>query len=155
MSNGELLIILNIVRNGSLWSNVNIWIWFRDLRIRFWGPEIKHPKAHNFVWQGFFFFHYYLATLAINWVQIFTCLLFCACWDTPSEKTGLWQLPIVSSVFKGVMNFLNDGEGKMRLDASCDKTQLPCLQLEAHRLVDILCWVFKKGHTLSSTGLRY
>ena len=24
---------------------------------------------------------------------------FCICWDTPSEKTGLWQLPIVSSVF--------------------------------------------------------
>ena len=23
----------------------------------------------------------------------------CICWDTPSEKTGLWQLPIVSSVF--------------------------------------------------------
>ena len=24
----------------------------------------------------------------------------CICWDTPSEKTGLWQLPIVSSAFK-------------------------------------------------------
>ena len=27
-------------------------------------------------------------------------LLFWACWDTQSEKTGLWQLSIVSSVFK-------------------------------------------------------
>ena len=27
-------------------------------------------------------------------------IILCICWDTPSEKTGLWQLPIVSSVFK-------------------------------------------------------
>ena len=27
-------------------------------------------------------------------------VILCICWDTPSEKTGLWQLPIVSSVFK-------------------------------------------------------
>ena len=30
----------------------------------------------------------------IDWAQIFTG------WDTASEKTGIWQLPIVSSVFK-------------------------------------------------------
>ena len=35
----------------------------RDLRIRFWGLAIKHLKAHNFVWQGYFFFHNYLATI--------------------------------------------------------------------------------------------
>ena len=29
-------------------------------------------------------------------------VILCICWDTPSEKTGLWQLPIVSSVFKCV-----------------------------------------------------
>ena len=29
-----------------------------------------------------------------NWAQIFTGLLFYACSDTPSEKTGLWQLPM-------------------------------------------------------------
>ena len=34
---------------------------FRDLRIRLRGLEIKHLKAHNFVWQGCFFFHSYLA----------------------------------------------------------------------------------------------
>ena len=27
-------------------------------------------------------------------------VILCICWDTPSEKTGLWQLPIVSNVFK-------------------------------------------------------
>ena len=37
-----------------------------------------------------------------NWVNIFTDLLFYACWDTASENTGLWQLPKVSSAFKYV-----------------------------------------------------
>ena len=73
--------------------------WFRDLKIRFWGHKVKHLKAHNFVWQGFFSFHYYLANSTTNWAQTFTGLLFYTCWDTPSEKTGLRQLPIVSSVF--------------------------------------------------------
>ena len=27
-------------------------------------------------------------------------VILCICWDTPSEKPGLWQLPIVSTVFK-------------------------------------------------------
>ena len=27
-------------------------------------------------------------------------VILCICWYTPSEKTGLWKLPIVSSVFK-------------------------------------------------------
>ena len=27
-------------------------------------------------------------------------VILCICWDTISEKTGLWQLPIVPSVFK-------------------------------------------------------
>ena len=31
-------------------------IWFRELRLRIWGIEINHLKAHNFVWQGFFYF---------------------------------------------------------------------------------------------------
>ena len=53
-------------------------IWFWDLRFRIWGLEIKHLKAHNFVWQGCFFFHYYLATSTTNWAQIFTGLLFYA-----------------------------------------------------------------------------
>ena len=76
------------------------------LIIRWWGPEKKHLKAHNFLWQECFFFHYYLATSTINWAQIFTGLLFYAylCWDVPSVKTGLWQLPIVSSVFKEISN---------------------------------------------------
>ena len=66
-------------------------IWFRDIGFIIWGLEIKHLKAHNFVWQGCFFFHSYLLTSTTNWAQIFTGLLFYACWDTSSEKTGLWN----------------------------------------------------------------
>ena len=52
-----------------------------------------------------FFYHYYLATSETNWAQIFTGLIFSVCWDkcTASGKTGLWQLPTVSSVFKSEM----------------------------------------------------
>ena len=31
-------------------------------------------------------------------------VILCICWDTPSKKTGLWQLPIVSIVFKRDLN---------------------------------------------------
>ena len=34
-------------------------------------------------------------------------VILCICWDTPSEKTGVWQLPIVSSVFEGRYTFSN------------------------------------------------
>ena len=63
-------------------------IWFRDLRFRIWDLEIKHLKAHNFVWQGCFFFHYYLATSKTVWAQIFTGLLFYAYVETHQ----LWRL---------------------------------------------------------------
>ena len=59
------------------------------------------------MWQGYFFFHYYLATSTTDWAQIFTGLLIYVflCWDTPSEKTGLWQLPKVSTVLKELDTF--------------------------------------------------
>ena len=80
-NNGERLMVWNIMTNGSLWSGVVfkkkvIFHKFdfetSKLRYRNWGLEIKHLKAHNFLWQGCFFFHYYLATPTTNWVQIFT-----------------------------------------------------------------------------------
>ena len=72
------------MRNGSL-STV-FWIWFQDLRTRFWGPEIKHLKAHNFVCKGV---SYYLATSTTIWVQMSTG---CCCWDTSSEKTVFYNV---------------------------------------------------------------
>ena len=99
-SNWKRLVVENLVRNGSLWSNFQQ-IWFRDLKFRIWGLEIKHLKAHNFVWPGIFFFHCYLATSMTNRAQVFTDLLFlCICWNTPTVKASLWQLPIVSTAFK-------------------------------------------------------
>ena len=90
------------MRNSSLWSSFRDnfpRILFRDLRFRIWGLEIKPLKAHNFVWQGFF-----LSFLSRNFDDQFSSnfhrpFILCICWDTPSGKTGLWQLPIVSNVF--------------------------------------------------------
>ena len=39
--------------------------------LELWGLEIMHLKVHNSVWQGCFFFHYYLPTLMTDWAQIF------------------------------------------------------------------------------------
>ena len=78
-------------------------IWFRDLRFRTWGLEINHLNSHNFVWQGLFFFHYYLARnfddrLSSNFHRF---VILCIRWDTPTVKASLWQLPIVSTACKG------------------------------------------------------
>ena len=80
------------MRNSSLWSDVVFWeisnfplIWFWDLKFRTWGLKIKHQKAYKFVWRRVFFHRF---------------VILCIWWDTPSEETGLWQLSIVSSVFK-------------------------------------------------------
>ena len=51
--------------------------------------------------RGVLFFHYYLAASTTTWAQIVTgLLLYTLCWNTPGDKTGLWQLPIASIVFK-------------------------------------------------------
>ena len=92
------------MRNGSLFrerSNfTRIWLKTSDLEIKV-SKSINHLKAHNFVWQWCFF----LLLLSCNLddhlrLNFYRCDILCICWDTPSEKTGLWQLPIVSSAFK-------------------------------------------------------
>ena len=92
------------MRNGSLWSNVvfekQVFSYLNINRLQPW-TLIRHLKAHTFVQQGWFFFHYSLATLMTNWVKMFADL---SCWDTPSENTGLWQLPNVYSAFKGFVS---------------------------------------------------
>ena len=58
--------------------------------------------------KGVFSFHSSLTTSTTNWVQIFSGLLFYAlsC-NTPSEKTGLWEIPIkVSSAFNSFIYFV-------------------------------------------------
>ena len=81
-------------------------IWFRDLRFRIRRLEIKHLKAHNFVWQGCFSFiiiSQLWRPTELKFSQV--CYFIHICWDTPSEKTGLWQLTIVSRVFKTKQRF--------------------------------------------------
>ena len=66
--------------------------------------KVVDTIGNYFVWQGCFFFHYYLATSMTDWAQIFTGLLFYAYKEvTPSEKTGLWQFWTVSSVFNSAL----------------------------------------------------
>ena len=76
-------------------------IWFRDLRSLFWGPEIKHLWKHTTsLCDKDVFSSIIISQLRRpKWVQLFTGLFVCAyiCWDTPSEKTGPWQLPNVFS----------------------------------------------------------
>ena len=61
----------------------------------------KHPYSCN---KGVF-----LSLLSCNfddWLSpnFHRCVILCIlCWDTASEKTGLWQLPILSSVFKKML----------------------------------------------------
>ena len=77
--------------------------------------------------KNVYFVHYSLATLMTNWVQIFTGLVFTyisllqKCWDTPSENTGLWQLPKVVSAFKPVIMFtqLICTKNKINKDMNC------------------------------------
>ena len=40
----------------------------------------------------------------VGWV-FHRFVILCMCWDTPSENISLWQLPIVSSVFKGKVHY--------------------------------------------------
>ena len=97
------------MRKGSLWSNVGFnnfalkyLNWIRDLL------EFKASESTQLVRQWCFFFHYSLAFLATNWGKVFKGLLFlCICRETRSENTGLWQLPIVSSVFNWNLTPIN------------------------------------------------
>ena len=82
-------------------------IWFRDLKFRVWGLEIKHLKAHNFVWpwchKSVFFpliSRNFDDRLNSNFHRF---VMLCMLWDTPTVNTSLWQLPIVSSVFKQIV----------------------------------------------------
>ena len=137
------------MRNGSLWSNVVFrersyfpLIWFKDLRLRIWDPEIKYPKAHNFVWQGLFF----LSLLSRNFDDQLSSnfhrfVIVCICWDTPSEKTCLWQLPIVSRVFKQLIQLC--GWGKKTPENYSRES--PCSQVRTeHPICNLKSWLHDK-----------
>ena len=95
------------MRNCVLWSNV---VYEKEIichELDFETSELDVEVSKSSIWKHTtacarvcFFFNYYLTGSATNyWAQIVTWCVVCICWDTPSEKTGLWQLPIMSSVF--------------------------------------------------------
>ena len=74
-SNGERFVVYNIMRNGSLWSDIVFEkeVIFHEFHFETSDLEFEVSK-HTTSWQGCFFFHNYLATSTTNWAQIFTGL---------------------------------------------------------------------------------
>ena len=73
----------------------------KEVVSRIWGLEINHLNAHNFVWQGCFLLSF-LSRNFDDWLSsnFHRLVILCVCWDTPTVKAILWQLPIVSTAFK-------------------------------------------------------
>ena len=97
----------NIARNGFLWSNV---VFEKEVIFQecdFETSELDFEVSKSSIWKhttscdkgSFSFFIISNFDDQLNELKNCTGLLFFACWDTPSEKTGLWQLLKVSSVF--------------------------------------------------------
>ena len=81
-SNGERLIVQNIVRNGSLWSDVVFEQEVTFHEFDFETSSLEFEVLKSSIWEhttscdkGVFFFHSYLATPTTNRAQIFTGLL--------------------------------------------------------------------------------
>ena len=96
------------MRKGSLWSDV---VFKKEVifhEFDFETSSLEFEVSKSSIWKHttscdkgvFSFFHSYLATPSTDRAQIFTGLFL----HTPSEKTGLWQLPIVSNVFNTFRN---------------------------------------------------
>ena len=108
MSNGERLILLDIVRNSSLWSDIVFEKSVIFHKFDFETSDLELEVSKSSIWlrttscyiKGVFF----LSLLSRNFDDLLNSnfhrfVILCICWGTPSEKNGLWQLPIVSSVF--------------------------------------------------------
>ena len=88
----------------SFWERVNFSLTFLSLRKKSDLTPFSGIWMDTIVQQRCFFFHVFPATLLTNWDHIFTiyfilCVDVNVCWDTPSENTGLWQIPNMSSSF--------------------------------------------------------
>ena len=112
-SYGERLIIQNIVRNGSLWSSVVFEkeVIFHEFDLE--TSDLEFDVSKSSIWKhttlcdnGVF-----LSFISLNFddqlsSNVYRFVILCIlCRHTQAEKTGLWQLPIVSSVFKRVIAY--------------------------------------------------
>ena len=94
----------NIVRNGSLWSAIFFEkeVIFHEFDIETSDLELEVSKSsvrkHTTLCDKDVFFLSLLSRNFDDWLSsnFHRFVILCICWDTPSEKTGLWQLPIVS-----------------------------------------------------------
>ena len=85
--------------NGSLWSGI---VFEKEVIFHEFDYETSDSEIEV---QGCFF----LSLLSRNFddrlsSNFHRLVILCICWDTASEKTGLWQLPIVSTAFKCMGN---------------------------------------------------
>ena len=96
------------MRNGSLWSTCNV-VFETEVNFHefdFETSELDFEVSKSSIWKHttgcFFFYYYYISQLRrpieLKFSQVchFVHTVYS---DTPSEKSGLWQLPIVSSAF--------------------------------------------------------
>ena len=91
------------MRNGSLWSNIVFETEVISHEFDFKTSELDFEVPKSSTWKhttscdkGVFSSNFD-DQLSSNFHRFVSL---CICWDTPSEKTDLWQLPKVSSVFK-------------------------------------------------------
>ena len=97
---------LKLIFQIKLWVEKNSWCWPRILNsiaktsIMFFQGWCNTLCASNCTLARVFFLSLFSRKLDDKLRKMFTGLLCYACWDTPSENTGIWHLPTVSSAFK-------------------------------------------------------
>ena len=90
------------MRNGSLWSNVDFQreVIFHEFDLK--TSELDFEVSNSSIWKHTLRVKrvFFLLLLSRNFddklsSNFHRCVILCIFWDTPREKTGHWQLPIV------------------------------------------------------------
>ena len=104
------------MRNSSIWSDVDFEkeVIFHEFDFETSSLELevskssirKHTTSYDKGVFSFIIISQLWRPLELKFSQVhILCIL---CWDTPTVKTSLWQLPIVSTVFKKVPKSKHD-----------------------------------------------
>ena len=100
------------MRNGSLWNRHNV-VFEKEVNFHqfdFKTSVLEFEVSKSSIWKhttscdkgGFSFIIIFDNRLSSNFHRY---VVLCICWDTASEQTSLWQLPIVSSVYTKCLVF--------------------------------------------------
>ncbi len=112
-STGEMLIHITLLEITPLWSNGVL-------------EKRAHFQPKNIIWEGLQAWSLSQASestqfyaTSVCFLSLFSCnfddqlspnfhrfVILCICWNTPSEDTGLWQLPKVYPAFKSVLSLM-------------------------------------------------